>query len=287
MTQIFHRSKVSCQLTPWGEAYRTGLKELAALDVAYVEIGSRLLLPFEREMDRWRELLDETGHSVSGVFEFGHFAGWNRRREIYLHHDRLARMLESAGIGRVILGPGIRLKRSWTGEDRLRMVAMAAEIHKRYSFYGVAAAIHPHISHCIYTREEIDYVMERTPGDLGLVPDVGHLHEAGIAVRDLLERYGPRITALHVKDARPAESDPWSARPGSRKTVFTELGGGMLDLSSLLQDLAGHDFSGFLTLEMDEVSCPPGEAVRLSLDVLKSGSSKFSQERKKIDGHVD
>ncbi|MBV6713650.1 sugar phosphate isomerase/epimerase family protein [Paenibacillus chitinolyticus] len=287
MTQIFHRSKVSCQLTPWGEAYRTGLKELAALDVTYVEIGSRLLLPFEREINRWRELLNETGHSVSGVFEFGHFAGWNRRREIYLHHDRLARMLESAGIGRVILGPGIRLKRSWTEEDRHRMMAMVTEIHKRYSFYGVAADIHPHISHCIYTREEIDYVMERAPDDLGLVPDVGHLHEAGIAMRDLLERYGPRITALHVKDARPAEGDPRSARPGSRKTVFTELGSGMLDLSSLLQDLAGHDFSGFLTLEMDEVSCPPGEAVRLSLDVLKNQSSKFSQERKKIDGHVD
>ncbi|SEF85764.1 sugar phosphate isomerase/epimerase [Paenibacillus sp. UNC499MF] len=269
MTQVFHRSKVSCQLTPWGEAYRDGLKELAALDVAYIEIGSRLLLPFEREISRWRELLDETGHSVSGVFEFGHFAGWNRRREIYLHHDRLARMLEPAGIGRVILGPGIRLKRGWTGEDRLRMVAMVAEIHKRYSFYGVAAAIHPHISHCIYTQEEIDYVMERAPGGLGLVPDVGHLHEAGIGMRHLLKRYGPRITALHVKDARPAESGPGNARPGSRKSVFTELGGGTLDLPSLLQDLIAHDFRGFLTLEMDEVSCPPGEAVRLSLDVLE------------------
>ncbi|WP_253735872.1 sugar phosphate isomerase/epimerase [Paenibacillus sp. FJAT-26967] len=268
MTVYFGRSPVSCQLTPWGREYGRGLGELAALDVRFVEIGSRLLLPYEGRITEWKEKLEQEYQAVSGVFEFGHFANWARRREIYLHHDRLARLLLAAGIDMVILGPGIRLSRSYGIEDQRNMLAMIAEIHKRYSFHGIRAGIHPHRSHCIYTGEEIEYVMERTPPDLGLVPDTGHLAEAGVDFRELMGRYVARTLAVHLKDVRGVREDEESGAFPGRRMRYAELGGGELPLSSILRTLREYKYAGYMTLEMDETLLPPAEAVKVSLSVL-------------------
>ncbi len=192
--------QTSCQLHSWGERYPDGIACLGRAGIEGFEIGSKFLLRYERGVERWRALVKDGRMKVSAVYEFGHFDNWPRRREIYLHHDRLGRLMEQAGIPLVVLGPGIQFYRNRTPQNVLRMIQMVDETARRYEAHGVKAGIHPHWGHCIFTEDDIDLVMERVQAPIGLVPDLGHLAAAGVDLFRLLRKYVARTPCIHLKD---------------------------------------------------------------------------------------
>ncbi|WP_128893898.1 sugar phosphate isomerase/epimerase family protein [Longirhabdus pacifica] len=243
--------KLSCQLSPWGSEHQQGMACMQDNNIHHIEVGSNLLWKYERDIPAWKELLLSYQLQVSAVFEFGHFDSWSRRREIYWHHDRLASMLAKSQIPLVILGPGLKYNKVHTVETAQHVMQMINEIAKRYDDKGIKTAIHPHFGHCIFTKSEIDAVMDGVASHIGLIPDIGHLAEANIDILSFIRNYFPRIFAIHLKDY--VKINPVPNKKIQRKVKFVPLGQGNFDFFSLFQLLKQKDFTAWLTLEMDEI----------------------------------
>jgi inosose dehydratase len=270
---MFH---VSCHLGLWGHRYPEGLRLAAQSGFRAIEIGSKFLLAYENRLGDWLRLTADSEVRVSAVFEFGHFDHWNRRREIYLHHDRLGRLLENAGISSVILGPGMKLHKVSSPQDRLNRIGMVSEIAKRYEAHGVSVGIHPHWGHCIFTRDEIDHVMEHVREEIGLVPDLGHTAEADIDILELLSSYLARVPCLHVKDFRRLAHT--GTRRYDRKTRFCGLGEGESNIKELMQFLKDRAYDGWLTAEVEDGECSPEATIRYMSDYMITMQAMLEEE---------
>jgi inosose dehydratase len=252
--------RVSCHLGLWGERFQEGMQFVGQTGFNAIEIGSKFFLSYEQRLNEWRQLTAESGVEVSAVYEFGHFDRWDKRREIYLHHDRLAHVLERAGIQAAVLGPGIKFHKHDAPQDRHHLIAMVSETAKRYQAHGVNVGIHPHWGHCIFTLQEIDYVMQHVPDAIGLVPDLGHTAEANIDILALLSRYQSRIQNIHLKDYKRIEGA--KNVKIQRDTKFCELGEGESNIREMMQLLQEQAYSGWLTAEVEDSQTAPEISVR-------------------------
>lgn len=258
----------SCHLFPWGEDYERGLKDLALSNISSVEIGSKHLLKYEHRIMDWKKKLDHARLHVSAIFEFGHFANWEKRREIYLHHDRLSKLLSKVDVDTVILGPGMRFPAK--GTDRsANMIKMINEINKRYRNYGIKMGIHPHYAQCIFSESEIDTIFQQISEDIYLVPDIEHLVRANIDIIPFLQKYMDKIMAIHLKDiqfADPAQTN------FSNTTKFIKpciLGTGDLNLLEIFDVLIENQYSNWLTLEMGAGDPNPDASLNSCIAYLK------------------
>lgn len=265
------RSRLACHLAAWGEAYDRGMAEVARLGYQACELGSRCLFAMQKEPEKLRELLAQHGLSAAAVFEFGHFENRVRRREVLLHHDQLARLMEQVGVNLVVLSPGTLRKRSGpTVEDLQHMTEVIAQIVRRYGERGVRVAVHPHIGTSIFTMQEIDYIMASGPPELALVPDLWHCAEAGVDVSRLIAEYSSRIASIHLRDARQVKHD-------GRRRLRTEpcdLGEGELALGQLFQAIRTYGYGGWLTVETERPLTTPAESAAANLQYLLSAFVK-------------
>ncbi|GIQ69356.1 sugar phosphate isomerase/epimerase [Xylanibacillus composti] len=242
--------RYSYQMTLWGNRYKEGMQYLRGTIVQGIEVGSAILMRYERDAAAWISLTEQFGLRTSAVYEFGHFDNWPKRREIYLHHDRVAKLLEKADVPLAILGPGLRFRKQRTTEDNERLLRMIAEIAKRYEAHGVRMAIHPHWGHCIFAQEDIHLVMSHTHPTVGLVPDLGHLAEAGADIMAVLQTYLNRIPCIHLKDYVTQPAAP--SGPHQRRLRFCEMGYGIANIVQVVSYLQQAGFPGWLTLEAEE-----------------------------------
>ncbi|UFJ42454.1 sugar phosphate isomerase/epimerase [Brevibacillus humidisoli] len=266
MVRTVQSRSVSCHLAAWGEQFVKGMDEISALGFTACELGSRTLFHYKEEPDKWQELLAQHALTVSAVFEFGHFENRTRRREVLIHHDQLARLMERVGIQLVVLSSGTLRKRSGPTVDDLRqMTEMVMQVTRRYGERGIQVGIHPHIGTSIFTREEIDYVMQYGPEEISLVPDLWHCAEAGVEVTTLVADYASRISCIHLRDARTASG-------GDSRRLQTEpcdLGDGELDLRELFQALRAYRYAGWLTVETEKPRVSPYESAAHNLRYLR------------------
>ena len=259
--------QLSCQINLWGDRYEDGMAYLSNTAITAVELGSNILMRYEHEAGKWMELVERHRLAISAVYEFGHFDNWNRRREIYLHHDRLASLLERSAINTVVLGPGLIMQRHRTTQDEGRLLRSILEVSKRYEAHGVNVAIHPHWAHCIFMEDEIDRLMENTPNRIGLVPDLGHIAEAGMDILSLLQKYISRIPCIHIKDYKPLVTPP--TRIYERRMSFCEVGQGVANFPRLFRMLQKEGYKGWLTLEMENAKAgSPENVIHSMIDYL-------------------
>jgi len=237
---------MACHVYPWGRSGGTGLEEISSLGFRYCEIGSNLLFRFARAQTEWRELLRITKLQALAVYEFGHFMTPRRHREILLHHERLALLMQRESIHQVILGPDSSMRDH--SESSAKMVPMIHEIVRRYNRYQVNVAIHPHIGSAVITKDQIDEVMKQVP-DLQLVVDVGHMAAAGLDFWALLESHHGRVACLHLKDVRAEFRSRIDS--ASRSMPFCDIGQGATDLAPILCQLQSKKFTGWLTIELE------------------------------------
>lgn len=143
--------------------------------------------------------------------------------------------------------------------------------------HGVRASFHNHVGSFIETRAEIDELFARVdPALLFHGPDIGHLTWAGDDVVAYVRDYLPAITTLHVKDIDPAVlaegvSNAWDYKQFSDHGIFTELGQGFVDFSSLVALLRDGSFKGWIVVETDVTQRPTAlESATVSRDYLRS-----------------
>jgi inosose dehydratase len=171
-------------------------KEIRQLHVKQCEVGSDLLITYEKMLPELSNILVNADVKISGVYQIGHFGLWNRRREIYLHHERLARIMEKMGLQFIILSSGFLFKNHTDSKSNFQI--MTREIIKRYNARGIDVGIHPHNGTSIFTFEEISSIFNFIKTPLYLVPDLYHLKKANIDFYKLQRTFSPFIKSIHI-----------------------------------------------------------------------------------------
>jgi len=115
--------------------------------------------------------------------------------------------------------------------------------------YDVKLAIHNHGGrHWLGCAAMLDYVFSRTSERIGLCLDTAWALDSGEDPVALVDRFGPRLYGLHLKDF---------TFDSARRFKDAVVGKGNLDLANLSKRLKAVKFSGFEVLEYEgDVSNP-------------------------------
>lgn len=133
---------------------------------------------------------------------------------------------------------------------------------------GLRLAFHNHVGTYIETAAETARLLDQTDPDLvGWCLDTGHLIYGGGDVLALLDRYGPRVVYVHLKDVdgavlAQARAERWDFHTALRRYIFTFLGSGVLPLPALLARLRGLGYDGWVIVEQDTTPIDPTETAR-------------------------
>ncbi|MEK3907249.1 TIM barrel protein [Oceanobacillus sp. FSL K6-0127] len=219
------------------------------MQIKKCEIGSNILLSND---PGWiRDKVYENQLVISGVYEFGHFGVWSQRRSIYLHHDKLSKLLRYLDINFVILCSGFLFKNHTDSKEK--MLEMMREIVKRYTNIGIHVGIHPHKATSIFTSEDIDLVLEYEKENISLVPDLSHLKAANLNLYKFYEKYYDVITEFHIKGMKKIHDQHYQIN--QEEVDF---------LSFLIKS----NYRKLLTLEIDRIEPKAIEVVEGSLKMF-------------------
>ncbi len=143
---------------------------------------------------------------------------------------------------------------------------------------GLRTVFHHHCGGFVETPAEVKTLLELTDPDLvGLCLDTGHYTYGGGDALDGLKRFGERVWHVHFKDcdgevAARARAGAWDYFEAVRNRIFCELGQGIVDLRSILQELVQRHYEGWIVVE-DEVAPGTGtplESAQRDRDFLSS-----------------
>jgi inosose dehydratase len=160
-------------------------------------------------------------------------------------------------------------EREWK-EVAVTVHAVARALHDEL---GMRVVVHHHAGTHIESEQEIERLLFETDPELvALLLDTGHAVYGGGDPVELIERYGPRVRYVHLKDASQTEiervrSTSTPMDEAWRRGVFCPLGEGVVDFPRVIEALAGRGYGGWLIVEQDVV---PGANGKLHPDPFES-----------------
>lgn len=265
--------------------YLEMLDQMAAAGYAGTEYGEE----FPRDRARVERDLTARGLKLASMFYALDLRGDDaaRREKEIGHAVATARFLRSMGGDMLIVADSGDARRqavagrvdesvaldaaSWR-----RMVEGFVELARRCAAHGVRVTLHNHVGTYVETEEELARVLDATDPDLlGLCYDIGHMAYAGGDVQRVVDRYGPRIRYVHLKDVDPAvlaesKREGLSFAGALQRGIFPELGAGMVDFPRFLAALDALDYAGWLIVEQDTTMKTPLESARLNREYLRA-----------------
>lgn len=147
-----------------------------------------------------------------------------------------------------------------------RLAAFDARLRSQY---GIRLAYHHHLMMVAETFQEICQLFDTLSGEVGLLLDTGHAMAAGFDYRRLIDRYGPRICHIHLKDVRPAvlervRGQDLSFNAAVRAGMFSVPGDGCIDFGPLADFVVQSGYQGWMVVEaeQDPAMTPPFAAVK-------------------------
>jgi inosose dehydratase len=139
-----------------------------------------------------------------------------------------------------------------------RIERTVTELTQQCARRGYEAVLHNEVGTQLASQEDVRRVLESTPASLCL--DTGHLVAAGGDPVAILARWRDRVTHVHLKDARPAESgQPFTdAMQLWEGDVFCPLGAGDGHVDAVLESLRAGGYAGWVVVEQDVLPRDPG-----------------------------
>ena len=162
-------------------------------------------------------------------------------------------------------------------DDVMAYAAKLSELAKWSAGQGVPIAYHHHMGAMVQDAEDIDWLMEGSSEELTLLYDTGHLHFAGADPLAVLDKWGHRVSHVHVKDVRQPMLDRIRAEDGSfldavAGGAFTVPGDpeGSIDFAAVITRLKAMGYDGWIVVEaeQDPALAPPYEYSKLGYDHL-------------------
>jgi inosose dehydratase len=256
------------------------LREAAGLGLTAVEAGPDGFLPGEPE--QMARLLSGHGLELVGGFV-----------PVVLH-DREARVAELTSVERqaglfASAGAGVLVIAAATGEEGyeesagledgewVELFATLAMVDEIGAAHGLNVVLHPHYGTEIETPEQVLRFLEGC--ETGLCLDTGHSMVGGGDPVALTESAAARIEHVHLKDvdrdlAGRVATGSLDYEEAVRGGLFRPLGGGDVDVGSVLGALEHAGYDGWYVLEQDvmldgEPGDGPANEVGKSLAYLK------------------
>ena len=248
-----------CEVPGWGYQLtpKRVLAEMRDLGLAATELGPEGFL--SSDAAELTALLDSYGLSCVGTFApvLLHDAGHDPLLDITGPLDAL-----------VVCGGDVLVLAAATGADGYdsrptlvddqwatllgnldRLAEAAAE-------RGVLAVLHPHVGTMVETRSDVDRVLAGSQTKLCL--DTGHLLIGGTDPLQLTREVPGRIAHAHLKDvdaglAARVQVGELTYTEAVRQGMYTPLGGGDVDIVSIVTTLRDNGFDGWFVMEQDTV----------------------------------
>lgn len=243
----------------WGWQYDpdTVLAQMRDVGIAATEFGPDGFLP-DDPADKAKTLADLGLRAVGGFVP------------VVLHdpsHDpvpEVARSLE----GFVAAGAGTLVLAAATGQDGYddrpvldsagwdTLLANLDRLAGLAIAQGITATLHPHVGTMVENAADVDRVLAGST--IGLTLDTGHLLIGGVDPVALALKHTDRIKHTHLKDVDAA----WAAKVQSGEVSYTEavregmyrpLGGGDIDLTTIVSALEKSGYDGWYVLEQDTI----------------------------------
>ena len=252
--------RFACHTMPWGDAYVTGIADIARAGFHGVQLRANVMPQFGEKPQALKALLAQQ------TIEFACFSSNNialareREAETMALHEKNARFVAAAG-GQFLQVTDERPKdRTPTSEDRKRMGGLLTTLGRRTAPLGVKVVYHNHMGNLGERPEEVAEVLAASdPAAVGFLLDMAHYTQAGGDVAAAIRTHKSRLAVVHAKDVRtvPRAVD---AKPDAPAYQFVELGRGRVDLPGAFGALAEVGYRGWVIVELDAVPDPGGSA---------------------------
>ncbi|MCZ4262710.1 myo-inosose-2 dehydratase [Limimaricola sp. G21655-S1] len=152
------------------------------------------------------------------------------------------------------------------------------ELAKWMGDKGLPLTYHHHMGAIVEDADDIDWLMEGSGPEVGLLYDTGHLVFGGGDPMAVLDRWGDRIGHVHYKDlraevARKARAEAWSFLDAVVAGAFTVPGDpdGSIDFAAVTDRLASMGYDGWIVVEaeQDPGKVGPYDASKLGYDKIR------------------
>jgi inosose dehydratase len=256
------------------------LSEAAGLGLTAFEAGPDGFLP--REPEETARLLSGHGLELVGGFVPVVLHDREARDSELASVERQAGLFASAGAGVLVLAAatgdgGYEESPGLDDGEWDELFATLAMVEKIGAGHGLNVVLHPHYGTEIETPEQVLRFLDGC--ETGLCLDTGHSMVGGGDPVALTESAAARIEHVHLKDvdrdlASRVASGSLAYEEAVRGGLFRPLGGGDVDVGSVLGALEHAGYDGWYVLEQDvmldgEPGDGPANEVGKSLAYLK------------------
>jgi inosose dehydratase len=266
--------------------YSRVLDEMARAGYTGTELGPYGYLP--AQPGQLEEELKKRRLGLCSAFVAMHLGERSRHEAGFEQVARTSELISRLGAKILVLSDEITAERnavagrreeanrlSWSEaqwQEAQRAIAGVIELcHGR----GLAVSFHHHVGTHVETPEEITRLLDTiTDPALGLCLDTGHCAYGGGDPAAVVEKYGARITCLHLKDVNPdrlreARERQLNFHEAVRHGVFAPVGRGMVNFARIFELLNARGFQGWAVVEQDVLA--GGEGARDTLSNAIAG----------------
>ena len=158
-----------------------------------------------------------------------------------------------------------------SGDDIAAVGAVWNQVGELAAASGLGLALHYDCLGAVHTEDELKQLLAATdPALVGLALDTAEFTIGGIDPVAFYEHNPDRVTHVHLKDTRYADTGEEYRMPGAESSMlrggggrhierwFYELGtdGGLVDVPGFVAALRNHDFPGWVVVESDHGGNP-------------------------------
>lgn len=182
-------------------------------------------------------------------------------------------LLAAIGAERLVVRPvGSAWMRPPLSADELKQIgAVWNRVGAAAAASGVGVALHHDCLCAVHSEADLEALLDATdPALVGFALDTAELTVAGIDPVAFYRRHADRVSHVHLKDTRFADTGEEYRMPGAETTMlrggagrrierwFFELGtdGGLVDVGGFVAALREHDYPGWVVVESDHGGNP-------------------------------
>ncbi len=262
------------------------IDEMAAAGFTGSEIGNK----YPMDPDVLKPALEQRGLQISSAWFSTFFSEEGRGGETvdkYAEHMNFlkvmgARVVNVCECGHCVqMGTGHVFDRPEYSNKQWQQVAQGLNLIGEIALENdMINAYHYHMGTMVQNLEETDRLMELTdPGLVHLLLDTGHAHYAGDDPLSIVQKYGPRIRNIHLKDIRQeildmVHSGKMSFLDSVKAGVFTVPGDGCIDFSPIFKALAEKGYQGWFVVEaeQDPEKANPQEYAKIARNFIRENT---------------
>ncbi|MBC8259702.1 MAG: myo-inosose-2 dehydratase [SAR324 cluster bacterium] len=240
------------------------IDEMAAAGFSGSEIGNK----YPRNPDVLKPALEKRGLQISSAWFSTYFSEEGRTEDTVSQFIQQMNFLKAMGAkiinicecGHSVQGTPKHVfdRPSYTDQQWLQVAEGLNRIGEMARENGMLIAYHYHMGTIVQTAAETDRLMEMTDSDLvHLLVDTGHAFYAGDDPLKTVQKYGPRIRNVHLKDIRQTVLDEVEAKKMNfldsvKAGVFTVPGDGVIDFDPIFEALVTAKYQGWFVVEAEQ-----------------------------------